>query len=825
MKFGIISYILHKEQEGKFYSYAPYIKEMDIWLKSVDKLLITAPKISGAPAAIETSYTEVETDFYQVPALNFTNIGNSIKSLVKMPKVIWGILKVMRKADHIHLRCPGNVSLIGCFLQIFFPKKPKTVKYAGNWDPEAAQPWTYKLQKKILSNTFLSRNIKVLVYGNWPNQSANIVPFFTASFSETEKRKIEDNFSSPYGFMFVGSLVEGKNPKFAIQLVEKLQEKGVEVSLDIFGDGILRKELEEYVKTNKLDAFVTFHGNKKLAELKTEYENCHFLILPSRSEGWPKAVAEAMFFGCIPIATPVSCLPWMLGAPPAPEGGALEKTTVTKRGILLRNRLFNDLQKDRQFEWFQEAAGAVPENVSRTGFSEENKLMSSAEFNLAEIISLLNNPGQLEEMSLAAQEWSQQYTLEKFEKAIQEILGFRLPNSTKGRTTNHTPQLTTDNSQLPAPNSKLTTENPQPTTDIPKPLRILQLIDSLRPGGAEKMAVAYANALSKNYHRSYLCCTRKEGLLKKDIGAEVGYLFLNKKSSLDLSAIWKLKSFLEKERIDIVHAHGTSYFLAGLLELSGVQIKLIWHDHYGNSEFLEKRPLQPLAFFSRYFDGIISVNSDLKEWAVNNLHCPRVTYINNFVAPPSEKFQSEFRLKGEENEFKIICVANFRPQKDHATLLEAFEIFGNQFPSSLHLIGGDPGTTYSENLQKKIAESPVQDHIYLYKEQDDIYKYLMAADLGVLSSRSEGLPLALLEYAMAGLPVVVTKVGQIPEVVQKNGFVVDPEDATALANAICSYHHDKEKMARDANALNRSVSKNYSVDKVIHKVIGFYRQL
>ncbi|MDT0686835.1 glycosyltransferase [Autumnicola psychrophila] len=781
MKFGIISYILHKEQEGKFYSYAPYIKEMNIWLKSADKLLITAPKISGDPAAIETSYNEVDTEFYQIPVLNFTNIAHSINSLLKLPKVFWGILKVMREADHIHLRCPGNVSLIGCFLQIFFPKKPKTVKYAGNWDPEAVQPWTYKLQKKILSNTFLSRNIQVLVYGKWPNQSANIMPFFTASFSETEKRKIEKKISSPYRFMFVGSLVEGKRPKFAIQLIEKLQKKGVEVRLDFFGDGILRTELENYVKKNNLNSCVTFHRNIKLKDLKTEYENCHFLILPSKSEGWPKAVAEAMFFGCIPIATTVSCVPWMLD--------------FGSRGILIQDLEEGKKSREKRID--------TVESGGRRANSR-----SELEEIVNRIIELTKDPEKLEEMSLTAQKWSQQYTLERFERAAREILG--------EQTLNNKPQTT--NAKQQTPKRKSTTANP-------KSLRILQLIDSLRPGGAEKMAVAYANTLCEKNHRSYLCCTRKEGLLKKDLAANVGYLFLKKRNSLDLFALRKLKSFVEKEKIEIIHAHGTSYFLAGLLKLLGVPFKLVWHDHYGDSEFLQKRSLQPLAFFSRFFDGIISVNSDLKDWALKNLHCPLVVYINNFVASPSEESRSDFRLKGEDNEFKIICVANFRPQKDHTTLLKAFEILSIQFPVSLHLIGGDPGTTYSENLQKRIAESPVQDHIHSYNEQDDIYRYLKAANLGVLSSQSEGLPLALLEYGMAGLPVVVTKVGQVPEVVQKNGLVVDSQNPSALSNAISSYFCDREKMKKDAKALQQSVHENYSVEKVIHKVIGFYYRL
>ncbi len=67
-------------------------------------------------------------------------------------------------------------------------------------------------------------------------------------------------------------------------------------------------------------------------------------------------------------------------------------------------------------------------------------------------------------------------------------------------------------------------------------MRVLQLIDSLRSGGAERMSVNYANALARRMDGSYLCCTRKEGLLKKQLAPEVGYLFLNRQGTLDLKA-------------------------------------------------------------------------------------------------------------------------------------------------------------------------------------------------------------------------------------------------------------------------------------------------
>jgi hypothetical protein len=67
-----------------------------------------------------------------------------------------------------------------------FISKKKTAKYLGNWDPKAKQPFTYKLQRWILSNTFLTRKMQVLVYGEWEGSNKIIKPFFTATYSESQ---------------------------------------------------------------------------------------------------------------------------------------------------------------------------------------------------------------------------------------------------------------------------------------------------------------------------------------------------------------------------------------------------------------------------------------------------------------------------------------------------------------------------------------------------------------------------------------------------------------------------------------------------------------
>ncbi|MCF7560307.1 glycosyltransferase [Sabulilitoribacter multivorans] len=370
MKFLIISHVEHKLNGKTISAYAPYVREMNIWLKHVDEVHIVAPKISEKKNAIDLDYKHNNLNFKEVSSLEFTSIKKAFLSIYKIPLIIITLFKACKRADHIHLRCPGNIGLLGCLVQIFFPHKLKTAKYAGNWDPKAKQPWSYKFQKRLLSNTFLTKKITVLVYGDWKNQSKNIKPFFTATYSDNEKEPLKNrNYSKLLKFVFIGSLVKGKRPLLAIKIVEALYKKGKNIQLDIYGEGILKEELQQYMVNNKLEGFVKILGNKEKEIIKKTLKSAHFLILPSKSEGWPKAIAEAMFFGVIPISTSMSCVPHML------DNG--------KRGILIESELEKAVYK---------------------------------------IENSLNDIEQLKLMSNNALKWSQNYTLETFEVEIMKLL-------------------------------------------------------------------------------------------------------------------------------------------------------------------------------------------------------------------------------------------------------------------------------------------------------------------------------------------------------------------------------------------------------------------
>lgn len=338
------------------------------------------------------------------------------------------------------------------------------------------------------------------------------------------------------------------------------------------------------------------------------------------------------------------------------------------------------------------------------------------------------------------------------------------------------------------------------------------------------MAVNLANSLVGEVEASYLCCTREEGMLEEELNEEVGYLFLNKKHSLDLQTFWKLRAFVKREQIDLVQAHGTSWFWGVLLKMSGLKIKLIWHDHYGESEQLEQRDVRLLKPLARYFDGIISVNETLKTWAEGQLKNNMVIQLNNFIVPNQRKGK-RVNLKGKETDFKIICVANLRPQKDHGNLLDAFSIIAARYNNvSLHLFGKDPASNYSRDILDRIANSKFKDRIYYYGAQNSVAEYVRQADLGVLSSKSEGLPLVLLEYAQAGIPIVSTKVGACEELLQDSEVLVPPGCPEELAQAIIKIYKNPDEHLRNSEYIE-SIRTKFGAEKTITKLIRFYKKV
>ncbi|MGJ8666514.1 MAG: glycosyltransferase [Patiriisocius sp.] len=349
-------------------------------------------------------------------------------------------------------------------------------------------------------------------------------------------------------------------------------------------------------------------------------------------------------------------------------------------------------------------------------------------------------------------------------------------------------------------------------------MRVLQLIDSLEAGGAERVAVTFANALSSEIEFSAIAVTRKEGILKQSILKDIPYIFVDKKATFDLSALKRLKKFVQKNNIDIVHAHTTSYFFASLLKLTMPRIKIIWHEHQGNRVRSGRKENRALYGCSKLFSGILTVNEPLKIWCEKNLSTSKVTYLPNFV---SDSNISEEKKKREN---VIVCVANLKAPKNHINLLKAFKILNEEHPDwKLKLIGKDFRDDYSRELKDFVDSNRLADSVIFNGVVANVPAVLDNASIGVLSSRDEGLPMALLEYGTSGLAVVCTNVGQCPKVIGTFGTIVDNGDSFKLANALMNYVENENRQMQDGQLFKKHIISNYGVSTVLPQLLDFYK--
>ena len=176
---------------------------------------------------------------------------------------------------------------------------------------------------------------------------------------------------------------------------------------------------------------------------------------------------------------------------------------------------------------------------------------------------------------------------------------------------------------------------------------------------------------------------------------------------------------------------------------------------------------------------------------------------------------------------RIVCVANFRAQKDHLTLLRAMALVIRQVPTvHLLLVGAATEPEYSAVVRREIVQQGLEGNITLLGAAR-LYAILKACDIGVLSSASEGLPLALIEYGMAGLAAVATNVGQCGEVLDEGraGILVPPASPEQLAEALLSLLKFPERRLALGKQLHRRVQERYSPGPIMDQVCQVYERV
>jgi glycosyltransferase involved in cell wall biosynthesis len=312
----IVSHVTHYAWEGRLYAYSPYAREIDVWADLFPEVVIAAPCRAQAPPTDACAFSRDHITVDPQIEAGGDHWSAKLRQLLLLPVMTWSLARAIRRGDAVHVRCPGNLGLLGALLAPLLCRY-RVAKYAGQWPDHPGVAFASRLQKRLLQSAWW--NAPVTVYGQWDHQPAHIVPFFTSIMTRGQVARARRAAASrPFDepalrVLFVGMLAPWKNPDAVIRGVAALRAQGIAVECDMVGSGASRADLEQLASTLGVADVVRFAGAVGPEQVHDYYERCHVLVLPSNSEGWPKVVAEAMAFGLICVGSDRGLIPQMLG--------------------------------------------------------------------------------------------------------------------------------------------------------------------------------------------------------------------------------------------------------------------------------------------------------------------------------------------------------------------------------------------------------------------------------------------------------------------------------------------------------------------------------
>lgn len=356
-------------------------------------------------------------------------------------------------------------------------------------------------------------------------------------------------------------------------------------------------------------------------------------------------------------------------------------------------------------------------------------------------------------------------------------------------------------------------------------VKVLHIIPNFGTGGAEKLVVD----LLSNYDRSNFDMAavsfyaKSNTILEKKLdnfGIKVYYL--DKHKGPDISLLFKIDKVIKEFKPVVIHTHlyTVRYVLfTSILNKIPVRVHTV---HSISSKELDKAGfvIQKLAY--RYFNFVpVAISSIVKKSVMEFYHIKDVPLILNGV--DIKKYQVSKKQNGNEI-IKLIHVGRFSPVKNHNLLIDALKIVSDKKDNvKLYLVGDGE---LRKEIEDKIIRLNLTDKVELLGIREDIPNLLANSDIFVMSSDWEGLPLVLLEALAAGLPIISTDVGGVPDIIENNvnGILVKPNDSISLSKAIINLSENKE-LREKMSEINKIYSLKFDIKNTQHEYENLYLNL
>ncbi|MFI5123015.1 MAG: glycosyltransferase [Vicinamibacteria bacterium] len=372
-------------------------------------------------------------------------------------------------------------------------------------------------------------------------------------------------------------------------------------------------------------------------------------------------------------------------------------------------------------------------------------------------------------------------------------------------------------------------------------VKVVVMLDSIqRPGGGERLAIEGAIRLDPERFERTLCLTRWDDeferqepareLLARLRSAGVRVIGLRRRGRFDLWAWRPLLRLLRCERIDVLHAHlfGSNVWASVLGRIARVPV-VIAHEHMWAYNGGGLRPLIDRELIARLADTFVAVSQQgrLSMIEVERIPAERVVVVTNGIpemaAGDGARIRDELGIPPQAP--LVGSVGHLRAEKAYEVLIEAAGELLPERPQLRVLIAGEGPER--DSLERLSATLELGAAVTLAGARDDIPDLLAALDVAVCCSDFEGGPLSVMEYMAAGLPVVATRVGGLPELVRdgETGVLVPARDPRALALALAELLDDPVRRRELGAAGRELVRSDYGIDAWVASLESLYLSL
>jgi glycosyltransferase involved in cell wall biosynthesis len=359
-------------------------------------------------------------------------------------------------------------------------------------------------------------------------------------------------------------------------------------------------------------------------------------------------------------------------------------------------------------------------------------------------------------------------------------------------------------------------------------MKIAHLMQFFDVGGIERFVQMLAERHTAAGHRVTVGAYVRDGQVRAALeaaGIEATF-FDGPEDGIRWRLPHRLARWLRQNGTDVLHTHHVGPFLYGSMAARRVGISHVHTEH--SVELYTQRRYRAIARTMPRLAAVVGVGDAVTRWRQSELADRAVRTIpNGTPVPPlvteADRQRARAALGLEPGALVVGCVARLAPEKDHATLIRAFQrVVSVRDDARLLLVGDGPQRGHLESM---VSRAALWGRVDFLGARDDVERILRAVDIAALASTREGMPLAALEALAHGLPLVATRVGSIPQLLEDGGGVLcDVGDWEALARAILALE-SPDARAELGRRGRRTIERSYSARRTADAYLQLYRRV